>query len=246
LKESAETRLGTVVGPAEGDQLETHSYVETSPDNFLTVANEKLQVFKTPKFKHGDRIKQKDYGEGMVSGVSPDSKTVYVVFDSDKAKYMTACASKELKLVNVKDVKPTKAKFKKGDVVSHSAYATGRFLGYTKTAGVGRVSFDLLNTVSEVHEDELTLELRASKKELRVRDKSDQTKFENLPLLCGFNFNSKHHVKVGNTTAIATGGVRFNSEGEGYITLTQFGLSSPEKIRLKKSTLVQPLPTASK
>jgi hypothetical protein len=74
--------------------------------------------------------------------------------------------------------------------------------------------------------------------------KDDVTKFENLPLLCGFEHDGKHHVKVGNTTAILVPIIVTHIENVGHrgvVALAAIGEHVVTKVRLKKTVQVRPL-----
>lgn len=116
----------------------------------------------------------------------------------------------------------------------------------------------LLGTIERIYPQDGTCRVKIDQwvsKETRLdnlklwvppKAKEETTKFENLPLLSGFEYKGASHVKVGNTSAIVTTIDRETNGGAGatipMIRLPEFGVeSAPTKVRLKKDTRVKPI-----
>jgi len=152
------------------------------------------------------------------------------------------------------------AGFVKNDIVEHPAHGQGRVVKVKgnecydvifSIPGEGSVPEHSGQSVREVVGEELKFVGHVTKVAGGVKPASDKTKgvdltrFENLPLLCGFLYDGVQHVKVGNTSAIHTAVIVHESFGDGkhpVIWLSEFGLAQPAiKVRLKKDSKVKPI-----
>lgn len=116
---------------------------------------------------------------------------------------------------------------------------------------------ELIGTVAEAHftNDQATVQdkngvrtgARLSKLKVWVapKVKPDTTKFENLPLLSGFEYDDAEHVKVGNTSAIQVSIDRETLGGydkHPILRLAEVGREKlAVKLRFKKNTQVRPI-----
>jgi hypothetical protein len=173
--------------------------------------------------------------EGNVFTVAREgSGYMDVLFDGETV----ACAKfvADLRKVNMKG-----HKIAIGDLVAFKKTPT-KLLGTVERArfqdGTCRVKIDQWVS-KETRLDNLKLWVAPKVKE-------ETTKFENLPLLSGFEYKGDSHIKVGNTSAIVTPIDRETNGGAGatipMIRLPEFGVeSSHTKVRLKKDTRVKPI-----